>query len=135
MKIIEKFILYLIMIIHYIVICYVLIVPFFGTNYLLTTHAILVPFIVFHWIVNDNTCVLTLMEKYARKNLNIPYDNDSDNYMAKLINPIYDFNMNNKDCSTTIYGITIGLWLISVMKLYCKYKNGTISSFEDLMLK
>lgn len=118
---------------HFLVVCFVLFVPFFGNNYLLLLHSVIVPFIMLHWIVNDNTCVLSVIEHKIRQKMNngVPIDKN-ECFTAKLINPIYDFKENNKEYSILIYLLTIGLWATSLGKLYGRYRSGTIKSLEDL---
>ena len=128
----NKLLLYLI--VHILTVCFVVLTPFLGNAYFLLLHSILVPFIMLHWILNDNTCVLTTLEKHFRKKLNGGIDVDTnDCFTCRLIDPIYKFNNNNKNYSNVIYIVTIGLWLISVSKFYCMFSSGKIQSFIDLM--
>jgi hypothetical protein len=126
--------LYLIMLCHFIVVCLVVGVPFFGNNYLLVMHAICVPFIMLHWVINDNTCVLSVIELEIRKKLKMPVDKKAC-FTCQLIDPIYDFKANNEDWSEYIYIFTTLLWLTSVYKLYSMYQRGEIVSMQDLLLK
>lgn len=52
--------------IHLIFIILVLIVPFSNSPYLLMMHSIFIPFMILHWVTNNDTCVLTTIEKTAR---------------------------------------------------------------------
>jgi hypothetical protein len=126
----------IITILHIIVILFVLITPFTNYNYFLFMHAIIVPFIMLHWYVNNNTCSLTIAEKEIRKRMNGGSKNvdDDECYTYKFIAPIYDFNKNHEEYSKFIYILTSGLWLITLYKLYGKFKDGSIKSFTDLML-
>jgi len=88
-----------------------------------------------HWILNDNTCVLTLIEKKIRTHINGGIQvNDMECFTCQLINPIYDFRSNYDDYSTLIYLLTILLWLISISKLFYKYCNGNIKTLLDLFI-
>lgn len=129
----SRIILWLITLLHILFILFVVIIPFTNSNYLLLLHAVTVPFMMFHWIINDNTCALTLAEHYVRKKLYGTKSKKEETFMAGLIEPIYDFKENHKNFSDIIYVITIILWLISTSKLYFKYRSGEISSFHDLM--
>lgn len=128
----SKLMLNLIIVLHFIFVLCVVLVPFIGSNYYLLMHAIIVPFVIFHWIINDNTCALTLMEKKIRFNLYGTIPNPDDCFTYKLIAPVYDFKKNNTKFSTLIYVVTITLWLISIYKLYDKYKNGKIKTMHDM---
>lgn len=122
----------LINIIHIIVIIFVLATPFSNSNYLMLLHAIVIPFIILHWLLNNNTCCLTVAEKYIReKNLGITVKED-DCFTYQLVSPIYDFNKNHQSFSTFIYIITISLWFISVYNLTNKYCTNQISTLNEL---
>ena len=125
----------IITILHIIVILFVLITPFTNYNYFLFMHAIIVPFIMLHWYLNNNACSLTIAEKEIRKRMNGGNKNvdDDECYTYKFIAPIYDFNKNHEEYSNFIYILTSGLWIISLYKLYTKFSNGSITSFADLM--
>lgn len=113
-------------ILHTILIIGVVGVPFLNMPYFLLLHSVFVPFMILHWLVNDNTCVLTTLER------NITHKKDDECITCRLINPIFDFKKNNSNNSKTIYIITIVLWCISTLKLYLMYKSGKLSSLNDL---
>ena len=125
--------LYIISIIHIIIIILVLTIPFTNSNYLLCLYIITIPFIILHWILNDNTCCLTIAEKYFREKTYKQNINIEECISYKLIAPIYDFNKNNNDFSVFIYALTISLWSIASYKIYNKYETGQIKNFIDLM--
>ncbi len=128
----DSMLLNLIMFCHFIVVCCVVGIPFFGNNYFLVLHFICVPFMMSHWVMNDNTCVLSLLELHFRKKLGLEVDK-KDCFTCQLIDPIYDFKANNEDWSDFIYIITTCLWLITVYKLYCMYQRGEINTMHDLL--
>lgn len=131
MKIIDTMCLYFITICHFLIVCFVTLTPFFESNYLLFMHSIVVPFIMVHWILNNNTCVLSTMEKKLRYHINGTAD-PNECFTCKLINPIYDFNSNYSEYSAFIYITTTLLWFISIAKLYNKYRIGEINTIMDL---
>lgn len=122
----------LITLIHILVILFIVIVPFTNSTYLLLLNAIIVPFIMLHWVLNDNTCVLTLIEKNIRERLYGIKPKKEECFTCNLIEPIYDFKNNHNSMSTAIYVITFALWALSVYKLYAKWKCGEIKSVSDL---
>ncbi len=130
----NEIILKLIIIIHTILVLFIIIVPFTNSNYLLFLHAIICPFIMLHWLLSDNTCALTLMEKFVRQKINgnIEPLKDEDCFTCRIIDPVYKFTENYADHSTVAYISVTILWLISVCKLYYKFNNGEISSIFDL---
>ena len=128
----KNILLKLITFIHILFVLFIILTPLSNSNYFLLLHAIMVPFIIFHWICNDNTCILTLIERKLRKE--ITGKDDEDCITCQLIEPIYDFKKNNQSLSTFIYCTTISLWLISALKLYYKYHTGSITSLRDLVI-
>lgn len=132
MSIINESILWLITVLHVLVIIFVLGAPFSDSNYLLIMHLIIVPFILLHWVLNNNTCSLTVAEKFIRDTTAGDSMDKEDCFTYKFIAPIYDFNKNNNNYSSFTYILTIGLWLTTVYNLLRKYKNGEINSFADM---
>ena len=124
--------LYIILAMHVLLMLFILLVPFFGSNYLLTMHFIIVPFIILHWVVNNNTCALTIMEHKIRETMTGTVCDVNDCITYRIVSPVYDFNKNYNNFSSIIYIITISLWLISAYRLYSKYKSGEIRSIIDV---
>jgi hypothetical protein len=132
MAFLNQSILCLITVLHLIVIIFVIGAPFSNSNYLLMMHVIIVPFIMFHWYLNNNTCSLTVAEKFIRQKTYGSDVNEDDCFTFKFIAPIYDFNKNNEDFSTFTWFLTTGLWGISVYNLTNKYRNGNIKELNEL---
>jgi hypothetical protein len=126
-------ILTIITLIHVVVIILILTVPFVNDNHLLFMYLIIIPFIVLHWVANNNTCCLTVTERWLRgisSDKPVPME---ECLSYKLIAPIYDFKKNNEDYSTFIYGLVAVLWGIAGFRIYKKWDNGEIASFKELM--
>ena len=88
---------------------------------------------MFHWYLNDNTCMLSEIEKKMRADIQGEPVDESDCFTCNLINPVYDFKSNYEQYSKLIYLITIILWSIAFNKLYAAYKTGDIDSIYDLL--
>lgn len=131
---IEQLCLDIIVILHFIFLMFLILVPFFGSNYLLVLHAITIPFMMAHWVLNDNNCALTLMEAHIRTTMNGDIASKDDCYVHRLVAPVYDFKKNNQDSSPYIYGISIVLWSITMCRLYMNWKNGKLNSLEHFVM-
>lgn len=129
----DTLLLYIVMIIHFLVIFFVVFVPFIGNNYLLLVHSIIVPFIMIHWITNNNSCALTMIELNLRSKIEGIHVDKKNCFTCRIINPIYDVTNNYNEYSTLIYIVTILLWLTSSGKLIQKYCSGEIKSYEDVL--
>ena len=130
----NELIIQLIAFVHILYILFIIIVPFTNSNFLLLIYVVFVPFMMLHWVLNDNTCVLTLIECNLRTQLYGEAPKKDECFTSRLIEPIYDFKSNYESMSTAIYVITIALWALAVYKLYSKYTCGEITSFDDLFL-
>lgn len=130
----NKIILNIILFIHLSVMLFIIVTPFIDSNYFLLMHCIIVPFIMLHWFLNDNTCILSIMEKKIREHITGKKINKDDCFTSRIINPIYDFKANNEDWAHVLYIVTTGLWLISTSKLYFKYKTGEIRTIYDFKI-
>lgn len=86
---------------------------------------------ILHWLCNDNTCALTVIERKLRKQIYGEVD-EEDCITCRLIEPVYDFRKNYETFTAIIYGITISLWALSAGKLFYGYKTGAINNFKDL---
>lgn len=116
---------------HVLFVIFVIVTPFINSNYFLMMHIIFLPFMMLHWFCNDNTCILTVVEKYLKRKLYGKID-EEECLTCKLIEPVYDFRKNYAQFTVIIYTITILLWLISVGRMTYKYKSGEITSYIDL---
>ncbi len=129
----NKIFLNLVMMIHFFVVLFVIIVPFTNNTQLLVIHTISIPFLILHWITNNDICALTLLEQYIRKCIDDNYTPNNECYTAKIISPIYKFVDNNSDISLLIYSITLSMWSISSYKVYNQYKQH--NNLFDLLIK
>jgi len=102
-----------IFILHVLLILFIIFTPFFGCNYFLLINSIIIPFIILHWILNNNTCCLTICENKLR---NLCGDTNQ-SFTAQLFNPIYDFKKNHQNLTLISYIIMFIMWFISFNKL------------------
>lgn len=128
----NKSVLNIISFLHMLLIMFVVGVPIFSNDiFLLLIHLWIVPFILLHWYLNDNNCALSMIEKKLRERI---YGKEHDIYeedciTCKIVEPVYDFHkkMEQYNLRGALCIITILLWLITVVSINEKYKNGEIS--------
>jgi len=130
-----KFLLYLIIALHITLVLFIVTIPFFGKNYLLFIHVITGITILIHWIANNNICSLTLLEYKLRKIITKKPVKQQDSFMARLINPIYDFKKNNHSRRVFLYFVLISLIMLSIYKLKKNYNNGRLKNIYDFYFK
>ena len=90
----------------------VLVIPFLKNTQLLEMYSILVPFIFYHWSVNDDTCALTQMEMYVTGN------SKEETFFGRIMGPIY--KMDDTDANNLLKTVMFGLWL------FVQYRLGRI---------
>lgn len=116
----------IIQIIHTFVVLFICCVPFFGGDYLLSLHFIIIPFIMLHWITNQSVCALTELEKLVRGGCE-----SKDTFFGQVMDPIYKsesfigrlaapfYTFEDKETETLAVWIALtGLWLITLYKLW-----------------
>ena len=86
-----------------------LIVPFMKNKQNLEFYSLLVPFIFFHWSVNDDTCALTQMEMYVTGN------SKDDTFFGRVMGPIY--KMDDNEANNLLKSLLFGLWLLVQYRL------------------
>lgn len=89
--------------IHLVIVLLIVGVPFTNQKVLLKKYVIVIPFLIVHWIMNDDTCALTILEKKLR---NVSKD---EAFIQKVVSPIYKI-------PNDVYG---KLCKIVIMCLYC----------------
>lgn len=121
----------IIFLVHIIIILFVIIVPFINSPYLLFLHSVFIPFLIAHWLLNNNTCMLTTVEKYFKGIKN--KEDEQDCFTCKLIDPMFNFTKDYKKFSKMTYIVTILLWIISTSRLSLKFYHKEIKNIYDLL--
>lgn len=76
-----------------------------------TAHAVLTPFLWAHWALNDDTCVLTVAERWLR---GLPDDSTS-SFFHSLVSPVY--KVADGDARALAWGASAALWLVSASRV------------------
>ncbi len=98
-------------IIHYLVVIFIVFTPFFGTDYLLSMHLLIVPFILVHWATNQSVCALTEIEKLVTGTRC-----DEETFFGKVVGPIYKFKTRREE-NVFVWTMMITLWFITFVRL------------------
>lgn len=101
----------LIRLIHWALILFLLIIPFVGSEYFLTIHLIILPFIVLHWVTNQSVCALTEIEKFMTGK-----ENDYETFFGQIMEPIYKFHTQENE-NLFLYTLMAALFTITFIKL------------------
>ena len=103
--------------IHLIFFIAILVIPFTNDRRNLEFYSILIPFLFFHWSINDDTCALTQLEMYATG------QNKEETIMHRIVSPIY--KMDNTDANNLTKTVFFMLWGL------VQYRLGRFDIFID----
>ena len=106
---------------HAVIVLLGILTPFFGSDQILSLYSIVIPFLFYHWAVNDDTCFLTQMEMVVT---DTPKERT---FMGRLIGPIY--NVSDDVIGKMIKTILFGLWF------FVQFKLGRIPVDTDMLEK
>ena len=121
----REFVATLIQFIHFLVMVFIMTVPFLGSEYWLTLHIIVIPFIMLHWMTNQTVCALTEIEKFMRGGLKddetffgqlVTPIYKSESFIGKMMAPFYKFEDEDTEKLAVWIGLTL-LWLVTLFKL------------------
>ena len=111
MTLIDMIVSWIIKIIHLFVFIFIISAPFFGDEYMMTMHFLIVPFILLHWATNQSVCALTEMEKIVTGKTC-----DEDTFFGKVVGPVYKFKT-QKEENMFVWTAMITLWFITFVRL------------------
>ena len=95
----------------------ILVVPFTNDRRNLEFYSILIPFLFYHWSVNDDTCALTQMEMV------VTGQQKEETFMHRVVSPIY--KMEDNDVNNLTKTIFFFLWAV------VQYRLGRFNVFID----
>ena len=102
---IDKFI----FLIHVLIVIAGIVIPFVGTPQILSMYSLVIPFLFYHWAVNDDTCFLTQVEVLVTSK---PKERT---FMGRLVGPIY--NLSDNVIGKLMKTLLFGLWFFVQFKL------------------
>lgn len=84
--------------------------PFVGSEPMLVLHLFIGPFLFFHWIMNDDTCSLTLLEMKLRG-----LEKCETSFFYNLVSPIY--KPRDAEVRSVAWVLAVSLWLVTVSRV------------------
>lgn len=93
------------------VICLILgvLIPLVGSREHLNMYSLIIPFLFFHWAMNDDTCALTILESWATDK---PKDRT---FVGRVLGPIY--NLGDDQAGKLVKGVLFAMWMLVQYKL------------------
>jgi len=105
--------------IHFCFLLWILVTPFMNDRRQLEFYGMIIPFIFYHWSVNDDTCAMTQLE------MMLTNQEKEKTFMHRVVSPIYVMEENDVNKITKTVFFT--LWAFG------QYRLGHFSMFtEDL---
>lgn len=83
--------------------------PFSGHRGAMVLHALTTPMLWVHWLLNDDQCALTLLEKAVRG------VEDDRSFFHALVSPVY--KVRDADLRVACWAASVALWLVCVSRL------------------
>ena len=99
----------LIRLIHALIIIWALVAPFSSNKRLLVSYVTITPFIVLHWILNDNVCLLSTIESNMRG------IDRTESFVHNVIAPVYD--VHESVVGNLIWAYTVITWIYAASKI------------------
>lgn len=103
----------LIWLLHILLVVWLVVTPFTQNEPMLVLHLIMVPFLWFHWILNDDTCALTLIEQKLRGI--DPSECSEKSFFFNLVSPVY--KIQDDAVRKISWVLSIALWLVTLSKV------------------
>lgn len=105
----SEFLANLVWLLHMAFVLWVVIVPFTNNEPMLVLHLIVMPFLWFHWLVNNDTCALTLMERGLRG------VSEQESFFHNLVSPVY--KIQDGQLRVVCWVASFVLWFITLRKV------------------
>jgi hypothetical protein len=83
--------------------------PFSRSDAALALHFVSMPFLWLHWVLNDDTCALTILESKLR---GVPA---SRSFFHSIVSPVY--KIRDEHVRLIAWGASVGLWLVTASRV------------------
>lgn len=94
---------------HALFLLFLIIVPFINNERFLHIYSILIPFIFYHWSVNDDTCAMTQLETM------VTGKNKDETFFHRLVSPVY--KMDDTAANNLLKSVLFFLWMFVQFRL------------------
>lgn len=100
----------LVSILHWAFVLFMVWAPFSSNRAALVLHLLVTPFLWAHWLLNDDTCALTLLEKKLRG-----LDDNSKSFFYSVVSPIY--KVRDENLRVCAWMLSVALWLVTLARV------------------
>ena len=102
----------LVRVLHILLVAWVVLTPFLGSDPMLVLHLVFVPFLWLHWFLNQDTCALTVLEQSLR---GVSADRS---FFHSLVSPVY--KIRDADVRAAAWVASVLLWLVTLRKVLAR---------------
>ena len=95
-------------VLHILVVAFVLLAPFSDNASVIRTHVWLVPFLWVHWLLNDDSCALTVLECKLR---GVPVGKS---FVHDIVSPVY--RLGQTSASSLAWVATFLAWTVAMAR-------------------
>ena len=106
--------------VHVAFVAWMLYAPFSKNPDVRAAYIVFTPFLWLHWVLNDSTCALTLLETKLRG-----LDTVSESFVHRIVAPVYQIS--DASIRTASWVITVVLWVYAL-------KRTTLGEIRDALL-
>lgn len=99
----------LVWVLHVLFVAFMVWAPFSDSESALALHFLGTPFLWLHWLLNDDTCALSLLEKRLRG------VSDRNSFFHNLVSPVY--KIRDEHVRVLAWGASVGLWFVSASRV------------------
>lgn len=116
-----------IFILHVVFFLFMILAPFVKYKVFNLLYLIIAPFILFHWILNNDTCALTELEKKLRGTCH-----SKNTFFGSLVGPVYNLDKHPEVSMIVVRFILILLWFVALHNLRKKRNNDPIDKMYKI---
>ena len=104
--------------IHVLILLGGIFIPFVGAKEMLELYSLIIPFVFYHWLMNDDTCFLTQVEVWVTN------EEKDKTFMGRIMGPVY--NVGDDDAGKILKTVFFFLWF------FVQYRLGRIHDLINL---
>lgn len=105
----SEFLANVVWLLHMAFVAWMVITPFSNNEPMLVLHLMVVPFLWMHWMLNDDTCALTLAERHLRG------VSSNESFFHNLVSPVY--KIRDEDMRSVSWLVSVALWGLTLSKV------------------
>lgn len=91
---------------HLGLVAFMVLAPFSNDDAVLAMYVLTVPLLWLHWVMHDDTCALTILERKLRG-----LERDDDSFIYKIVSPVY--KIRDEQARVLAWAASVVLWIVA----------------------